>query len=58
MLYLQHIKINPLRASSACLNLLLSAMFQVDNLGRKNHFQIISTDKFNASRQFEKSVFL
>ena len=38
MLYLQHIKINPLRASPTCLNLLLSAMFQVDNLGRKIHF--------------------
>ena len=37
-LYLQHIKINPLRASSTCLNLLFSAMFQLDNLGGKIHF--------------------
>ena len=38
MLYLQHIKINPLRASSTCLNLLFSAMFQLDILGGKIHF--------------------
>ena len=40
MLYLQDIKINPLRASTTCLDLLLSAMLDVDSLGQKMHFYI------------------